>query len=544
MTTLPVSDPLALPPVPAPAAATYPVRDKVLLWLVALSLALPGLALLVTGSRTNTLFENRPAEAWPTPFGAGFTAAFERAFADRFGGRDLLIRMHHAAKVAVFGISPVNKVLVGRDGWLYYAGDDGREFDRRRAPLDAAAAQRAAAVAEGIRQRVRYLAERGAGYVMVVVPDKQTIYPEHLPAAHRGWTGVSPLDLLLATAAPEIRRHIVDLRQPLLAAKDLRQLYFRTDSHWNESGGWIGHLEVLAAVRREMGLPEAAHPALPPVQPAGRVDGDLVKMMGVGGGRVEPALSLVRAPGWTACARSATGAPLEWGAPMQTLRCPSAALGKVAIYHDSMGIGMLPLLAHEFQESLWVSDRKWNLAQLAAAAPAVVVDQVVERNLAAIADTSALGLPAPPAADPESALPWAPGLPRGFPAQARVAGSCSLDRIDGLPVNDGAAPLPRRSVVVEGWAADADKPSLPALAWLVLEHGGDRFHVRLELGRPRPDVAAALGQPAMATAGYRVEADLAALAPAHYRAWLAWAGANGWSRCDTRRTLLIDGAAR
>ncbi len=542
MTTLLVTDPLALPPVPAPAAATHPVRDKVLLWLLALSLAMPGLALVVTWSRTNTLFENRPAVAWPTPFGAGFTAAFERAFADRFGGRDQLIWLHHAAKVGIFGISPVNKVLVGREGWLYYAGDDGREFERRRAPVDGSSAKQAAAVADGIGQRVRYLAERGARYVMVVVPDKQTIYPEHLPAAHQRRTGVSPLDVLLATAPPEIRRHIVDLRPALLAAKHERQLYFRTDSHWNESGAWVGHLETLAAVRRELGLPQPARPAMPPVRPAGRVDGDLVKMMGVGSGLVEPALGLVRAPGWTDCARSASGAPLQWGAPMQALRCPTAALGKVAIYHDSMGIGLLPLLANEFQESLWVSDRKWNLAQLAAAGPAVVVDEVVERNLAAIADTSLPSAPPPPPA--ETPAPWAPGPPPGLAAQARVAGVCSLDRVDGQALSGSAAPLPRRTVLVEGWAADVDGSSLPALAWLVLESGGASVHVPLELGRPRPDVAAALDQPAMATAGYRVKADLAALAPARYRAWLVWVGASGWSRCDARRTLLVDGAAR
>jgi hypothetical protein len=396
-------DPLALPPVPQPAPATHPWRDLALVALLALGLSLPGLALVVTWSRTTTHFENRPTAPWPTALAAGFTAAFERALADRFGGRDAMIRLHHRVKAVLFGVSPVRQVLLGRDGWLYYAGDDGLAFDRvfRRNPPPTAA--EASAIARGIAQRIDYLAVRGIRYVLVIVPDKYTVYPEHVPSYLQPPPSASPLDLLLETLSPEVRAHVVDLRPALMAAKQDRQVYYRTDSHWNGSGGWIGYLEILAALRREMEVADRPSPRLLPARQDSMVSGDLARMIGLTEVYMEPHFALERPDSWRECARNETGSPPVWGATRQTLRCPEAHLGKVAIYHDSMGWEILALLAHDLKDSLWVHGRNWDLEHLATESPVAVVDLIVERSLPVLADTSFLGIRADLQASPSRA---------------------------------------------------------------------------------------------------------------------------------------------
>ena len=107
---------------------------QLLIAVFALALALPGLALFDTGARTMLQFENRPAAPWPSPRtlltdAREFTLAFERAFAERFGGRDALVRLHHLVNVELFGVSPVSAVMLGRHGWLYFLGEHGTEFD-------------------------------------------------------------------------------------------------------------------------------------------------------------------------------------------------------------------------------------------------------------------------------------------------------------------------------------------------------------------------------------------------------------------------------
>jgi hypothetical protein len=59
-----------------------------------------------------------------------FPGRFERYFNDHFGLRTLLLALDHWAKAAVFGVSPVPTVLMGKQGWLYFLGEDAKAFDR------------------------------------------------------------------------------------------------------------------------------------------------------------------------------------------------------------------------------------------------------------------------------------------------------------------------------------------------------------------------------------------------------------------------------
>ena len=192
-----------------------------------------------------TRFENRPMAPWPAPaLSREFAPAFERAFADRFGGRDVLVRFHHGALLRAFGVSSLATVMRGNDGWFYWLGEDGHSLDRHyRATLPFAQSEVDNTVAEFARRR-DWLAARGIAYVVVVVPEKFTIYPEHLPT----WVVRSPRRRRTIACAPPSERDgrvpFVDLRAPLLAAKARERVYFQTDSHWNYNGAIVGYGET------------------------------------------------------------------------------------------------------------------------------------------------------------------------------------------------------------------------------------------------------------------------------------------------------------
>jgi len=391
------ADPLALPRVPPAAPAVHLWRDRLLAALFLIVLAAPGLALFATAGRTATEFENRTAAPWPRLRSIGsasaFTAGFERAFADRFGGRDGLIQLHHTVEVLVFRRSPVLEVLLGREGWLYYRGDGGHSLDRDFRRFPPPSMTETGTIVEGITRRVRYLAGLDIDYLLVVAPDKHTIYPEYVPPALQPLAEQSLFDAVLARLPADVRSHVLDLRPALLAAKQQRQVYFRTDTHWNANGAWVGYQEILAALRKDPA--GQSRPRWPSERIAGTTSGDLARMIGAPSGFAEPDLSLVIGPDDRRCARTESGGPPVWGAPRQSLYCPSAPLGTVAIFHDSMGLPLLPWLPNEFRESHWVEGRTWDPSQLAAASPSLVIDEIVERSLSLLADTSFLDGAAP-----------------------------------------------------------------------------------------------------------------------------------------------------
>ena len=218
------ADPLALPSVPPEAAADHRWRDGAVALLFGLALAAPLMGAVLHRHRTLTQFENRAAATWPAPpvdaaSRRAWPAAFEAAFADRFGGRDRLIATHHALLARAFGVSPVDKVLIGRDGWLYFLGEDGKAVDRDWRGVVAYPADEPLRIAAEFKRRRDFLAGHGIAYVVAIVPDKATIYPGHLPAWARQPSRPTRLDRVYAALAAHPDVAAVDLRPPLLEAK-------------------------------------------------------------------------------------------------------------------------------------------------------------------------------------------------------------------------------------------------------------------------------------------------------------------------------------
>lgn len=115
---------------------------------------------------------------------------------------------------------------------------------------------------EGFRQE---LAAEGIQFVMMIVPDKETIYgPDYMPAEYTVQPGPSCTEQLVAylsTAAPQVK--VVYPKQTLLdykvnVAPTGDTVYYETDTHWNDVGGYYGSEELLKAVCEVTGVPYAA----------------------------------------------------------------------------------------------------------------------------------------------------------------------------------------------------------------------------------------------------------------------------------------------
>ena len=78
-----------------------------------------------------------------------------------------------------------------------------------------------------------YAALRGAQLLFVCAPDKNTVYPEFMPARYVRSTSERNLDRLLASLR-EQGVPFCDVRDVLRNANSLT--YYRTDSHWNGYG--------------------------------------------------------------------------------------------------------------------------------------------------------------------------------------------------------------------------------------------------------------------------------------------------------------------
>jgi alginate O-acetyltransferase complex protein AlgJ len=379
-----VAQDLTLPAVPPPAPGDHPLRDRVVTMLFVIAIAWPALALIFTWSRTITRFENRPMAPWPSPaLSREFPAAFDRAFSDRFGGRDTLVRAHHGSLLLLFGVSSLPNVMRGTDGWFYWLGEDSHSLDRHyRGTMRVAQSEVDNTVAEFARRK-EWLAARGIAYVVAVVPEKFTIYPEHLPS----WVARSPLptpyDRLRAAMDKDGRVAFVDLRAPLFAAKARERVYYKTDSHWNYNGAIVGYDEIMRAVQKA--LPEKLTSVAPVKRPAHAVGdiyrGDLLLMLGmparVGEDDVAP-LGKVLADVASRCARRTDKDEFQG---FEFYACNRPGLPRAVVLRDSMAISLIPLLSENFSRVVYVSTRKLDRALIEREKPDIVIEELVERSL-------------------------------------------------------------------------------------------------------------------------------------------------------------------
>jgi alginate O-acetyltransferase complex protein AlgJ len=167
--------------------------------------------------------------------------------------------------------SDAAQVLIGRDGWLFLKGEQDRSC-QPFLPFGEALDRWRALVRE-----VRVAAPRA---LLVVPPDKGSIFPEHLPdfadreCAQRGKRRL--WDLL---RAPATRPDVVGLRDRLWGRKRVEgdDLYARKDSHWTS----LGSLTLVRALLDRAGR-RRVRPRPGEIVDLGRVEytGDLTALLG------------------------------------------------------------------------------------------------------------------------------------------------------------------------------------------------------------------------------------------------------------------------
>jgi alginate O-acetyltransferase complex protein AlgJ len=169
----------------------------------------------------------------------------ENYVSDRFGLRSQLVHFNSLLRYRM-GISTNKDVVVGQDGWLFYAADKILEQHTGTNIF------RSDELENWVRQMEKnrdWLEKRGIAFLVLVAPDKTTIYPEKLPDFPRRPGSPTRLEQLVARLRTSTL-DFVDPRTALLEAKELGyKVYFEGDTHWTQRGALIAYSLLMERVR-------------------------------------------------------------------------------------------------------------------------------------------------------------------------------------------------------------------------------------------------------------------------------------------------------
>jgi hypothetical protein len=306
-----------------------------------------------------------------------FPAQFEAYFRDHFGFRSALIHALNVTRVGLLKVSTNPLVMLGRDGWLFYTD---RPVGSASAPGLPLPRNRLARWQHALRARRDWLATRGIAYLIVIPPDKQTIYPEQLPPKLRGWTP-SHLDQLLAYLGPHSDLPILDLREPLRRAKSWGLLYFATDTHWNQRGAFVAYQQIIAALGRQL---QRLRPPLPRSAfediAVGPFDGDLIRMLGLPEGYTRDC-NIYLQPHEPRRARPALVSQRGSNPPLTAFECAELGQPRAVMFHDSFAPMLAPFLSEHFQRIVYVPSFDFDAGLVQHERPDVVIHELAERML-------------------------------------------------------------------------------------------------------------------------------------------------------------------
>lgn len=220
--------------------------------------------------------------AWRTPQGLSYpqswtdfwegktTTTLERQLDQHLPLRTQLIAWANGLRFKLTG-GAGEQVRVGREGWFFlteevqHVADGGQNLIVR------------ADLLQGVQ---RALHQKGITLLMVLVPDKARVDASRLLGGK--YPEFNAPRYSQALSALQSRGvNTVDLLAPFVAARTQNEIYYRTDTHWNQAGAEVAAQSIAKAVQAlPLQLPPTRFTTEPTSAAATRM-GDLVQLMGL-----------------------------------------------------------------------------------------------------------------------------------------------------------------------------------------------------------------------------------------------------------------------
>lgn len=312
--------------------------------------------LLASKSKTSNIEKREltsiPAFGLNKPALEKFPSEFEAYYNDHFGLRRTHLLINSYLKAKILKSSPVSKVLIGKDNWLYITrAHQIEDFQGLRKPKPI----QLEAWKVHFQNKRDWLAKQGIKYLFVIAPNKQTIYPEHMPYYITKIEDKTQLDHLLDYLDGKFAAEIIDLRHPLLEGRKKEQLYYRCDTHWNQKGAYIAYKNILARISTWFPNEKTLAPA--PVNETTKISKslDLANMLGLPESYRETA-PLITLKDECSMVQEGMVLPqiglLESQMPFAR-ECPKAKL-RAVVFRDSFLAAIVPYFSENFKQVVYV----------------------------------------------------------------------------------------------------------------------------------------------------------------------------------------------
>lgn len=501
------------------------------------------------GIEENRVLADRPA--WPRHLRDLWTLrkTADDYVADRFPPRAHLIGLTNRARM-LLGISGSDRVVVGREGYLFFDTGTHLGAARNDPPMDGPAVRLWLSHLAG---REEALKSQGIAYLVIAGPTKETVYPQFAPAWFGGPSPERPTVMLPRLAAASGAGDVLYLHQAVAeATREGLKTYSRHDTHWTGYAAYAAYAALIEKLHA-MGVTDEPLPfsrfEMTPDRKAGPKD--LALMLGVGS-LVDVDFPHIANPAGLARSRVEFLTSKQDSSAPQVIETGEPDKPVLLMTRDSFSLELMPLLLPHFSRIVLAhnQDGFWRPDLVERFKPDVVVLETIEHGLPIAMDDG----PEPSAAAVariDGVLRTVLGLkafgPHIQPASgelliamnsARPIKGCSFDIVSFKSSGPGTSTL-----ALDGW--------ISALRWhetspdgiLRIQADGTDLTLPVKVDVPRPDVAAVFHNPAAERSGFHINTNVPADGAGAYRVTIYRKSSNGLLACALSRTIAPQPAA-
>ncbi len=271
--------------------------------------------------------------------------------------------------------------VLSNDNWLVYTGESSLDDYQKTKLFSEAELQ---SIQRRLDRLDALLKSKGIKLLVTIPPNKNTIYPEKVPARIPVIGSQSRLDQLTKYLQLHGGLKILDLRPALLKARHDYQVYKATDTHWSSIGAFIAYQEMLNELRNRF-------PVLVPHElkdykfvdiPGARGDISAIEHLPVTENHVElvPLFERkVTSKKW----KDADKNPAFFmpDATQILITTCDAELPRLVMFRDSFADALIPFLSDHFSRAVYLFSVPTLESFYDAEKPDIVVIEYTERSL-------------------------------------------------------------------------------------------------------------------------------------------------------------------
>ncbi len=356
------------------------IYGKILIVVFIALLTLPGIVwFFVSPNIKHESMENRALRELPV-FNAltvkEFPENFEGYYQDHLPFRNELIRLYSLIQYWTLKNVESDRTLFAKNGWMFYQnkndGDPITNYKRTASyskdELDKMTAN--------ILLLQQYLKERGSDFILLICPNKENVYSEYMPDSILRKQGQSNTEQFIERLRQTTDIKVIYPLEELIKAKKHGVLYQKYDTHWNAQGAYEASKAALQALEKDMPSLELLTKRKQESKGSSAKLGkgyDLAKLAGINYILEEPyRFDLV--------GYSDIKPKVVPSADRETrMFAESLAEGKLMMIRDSFGEDMMPILASQYRESVFLLYYFFDLSWIDREKPDVFIYEIQER---------------------------------------------------------------------------------------------------------------------------------------------------------------------